>query len=55
MLFADFRVFHWLVLVLVIYVIHDILRLFARLCLCYSVTCDASVQCAETGSFPTVL
>jgi len=55
MLFADFRAFHCLVLVLVIYIIHAILLLFAWLCLCNSVTCGASVQCAETGSFPTVL
>jgi len=55
MLFADFRTFHWLVLILVVYIIHAILLLFAWLCVCYSVTCDASVQCAKTGSFPTVL
>jgi len=55
MLFADFRAFHWLVSILVIYIIHAILVLFASLCVCYSVTCDASVQCAKTESFPTVL
>ena len=49
------ELYFWLVLVLVIYIMHDILLLFAWLCMCYSVSCDASIQCDKTGLFPMVL